>query len=58
MSEYGGIAFNSEEGWGYGNQVKTEEEFIERFRSITQAIKDLPYMVGYCYTQITYINLD
>ena len=58
MSEYGGIAFNSERGWGYGNQVKTVEEFIERFRSITQAIKNLPYMVGYCYTQITDVQQE
>lgn len=58
MSEYGGIAFNSNEGWGYGKQVKTEEQFIERFRSITQAIKDLPYMVGFCYTQITDVQQE
>ncbi|GGD49535.1 glycoside hydrolase family 2 protein [Paenibacillus nasutitermitis] len=58
ISEYGGIAFNSEEGWGYGNQVKTEEQFIERFRSITQAIKQLPYACGFCYTQITDVQQE
>lgn len=34
MSEYGGIALNSEEGWGYGKQVKDEKEFIENERSL------------------------
>ncbi|MBW7457292.1 glycoside hydrolase family 2, partial [Paenibacillus sepulcri] len=58
ISEYGGIAFNSEEGWGYGNQVKTEEQFIERFRSITTAIKQLPYACGFCYTQITDVQQE
>lgn len=58
MSEYGGIALNSEEGWGYGKQVKDENEFIERFASLTQAIKDIPYISGYCYTQLTDVQQE
>ncbi|ANS75680.1 glycoside hydrolase family 2 [Paenibacillus yonginensis] len=53
ISEFGGIAFKSEQGWGYGNQVDSEEAFLERFASITGAIKSIPYIAGYCYTQIT-----
>ncbi|QNF29848.1 glycoside hydrolase family 2 protein [Metabacillus elymi] len=58
ISEYGGIAFNSEEGWGYGNQVKNEEEFLTRYESITQGIKDTPYISGFCYTQITDVQQE
>ncbi|WML42194.1 glycoside hydrolase family 2 TIM barrel-domain containing protein [Neobacillus sp. OS1-2] len=58
ISEYGGIAFNSEKGWGYGNQVKSEEEFLHRYESITQAIKDTPYISGFCYTQITDVQQE
>ncbi|PMC35633.1 glycoside hydrolase family 2 [Bacillus sp. UMB0899] len=58
VSEYGGIAFNSEKGWGYGNQVKSEEEFLSRYESITQAIKDTPYISGFCYTQITDVQQE
>lgn len=58
ISEYGGIAFNSEKGWGYGNQVKNEEEFLSRYESITQAIKDTPYVCGFCYTQITDVQQE
>jgi hypothetical protein len=58
ISEYGGIAFNSEEGWGYGNQVKSEEEFLTRYESITQGIKDTPYISGFCYTQITDVQQE
>ncbi|MBW8351843.1 glycoside hydrolase family 2 [Bacillus sp. IITD106] len=58
ISEYGGIAFSSEEGWGYGNQVKNEEEFLKRFESITQAIKDIDYICGFCYTQITDVQQE
>lgn len=58
VSEYGGIAFNSEKGWGYGNQVKNEEDFLKRYESITQGIKDTPYISGFCYTQITDVQQE
>jgi beta-galactosidase/beta-glucuronidase len=58
ISEYGGIAFTSEEGWGYGNQVRSEEEFLKRYEGITQAIKSLPYVCGFCYTQITDVQQE
>lgn len=53
ISEFGGIAFKSEQGWGYGKQVDTEEAFLERFSSITGAITAIPFISGYCYTQLT-----
>lgn len=58
VSEFGGIAFQSNTGWGYGNQVSGEEAFIERFRNITQAIKATDYICGYCYTQITDVQQE
>ncbi|KIL40915.1 glycoside hydrolase family 2 [Gordoniibacillus kamchatkensis] len=58
VSEFGGIAFQTEKGWGYGNQVAGEEAFIERFRKITQAIKSIDYICGYCYTQITDVQQE
>ncbi len=58
ISEYGGIAFTTESGWGYGNQVRTEEEFLARYEAITQAIKDLDYVVGFCYTQTTDVQQE
>ncbi|SET24970.1 glycoside hydrolase family 2 protein [Paenibacillus sp. NFR01] len=53
ISEYGGIAFKSEQGWGYGDPVEHEEAFLERFGSLTGAIKAIPFITGYCYTQLT-----
>ncbi|MBD0378775.1 glycoside hydrolase family 2 protein [Paenibacillus sedimenti] len=58
ISEFGGIAFKTDKGWGYGNQVDNEAAFLERFRSITQAIKDTEYVCGYCYTQITDVQQE
>lgn len=59
ISEYGGIAFdNNGDGWGYGNLVKSKEDFIRRFDDVTTAIKELPYVCGYCYTQVTDVQQE
>jgi hypothetical protein len=59
ISEYGGIAFaDGKDGWGYGNKVKDEEVFIERFDKATKAIQDLPDVVGFCYTQVTDVQQE
>ena len=58
MSEYGGIAMNSDKGWGYGKQVVDENEFIKRFESLTRVIKKTPYIIGYCYTQLTDVQQE
>lgn len=60
ISEFGGIAFatDSEKDWGYGNQVKDQDAFMERFDAIHQAIQDLPYITGYCYTQLTDVEQE
>jgi hypothetical protein len=62
VTEYGGIAFSNigqqgdvggMESWGYHDKVTSEEAFFERFRSVTDAIRAIPYCQGYCYTQLT-----
>jgi beta-galactosidase/beta-glucuronidase len=59
ISEYGGIAFNNDDsGWGYGNKVNTEEDFIKRFEDITVDIKKIPFVSGYCYTQVTDVQQE
>lgn len=59
ISEFGGIAYNNDDsGWGYGNKVNTEEEFLARFAEITEAIQKLPYCCGYCYTQVTDVQQE
>lgn len=58
ISEYGGIAFDSEKGWGYGNQVKNEAEFFYRYESITKGIKNTDYITGFCYTQLTDVQQE
>lgn len=55
ISEYGGIKWESDKqykSWGYGNDVKTEEEWLERYKGLTEAILDNACMLGFCYTQL------
>ena len=62
ITEYGGIAMSSKgiqenmsgmQTWGYHDKVQDEEAFLKRFASVTDAIRELPYCQGYCYTQLT-----
>ena len=54
VSEYGGIRWAGEEaaGWGYGEAPKTEQEFLERYKGLTDALLDNDKMCGLCYTQL------
>lgn len=56
ISEYGGIKWDTmqenKDAWGYGNAPTTEEEFIERYRGLADALLDHPYIMGLCYTQL------
>jgi len=57
LSEYGGIKWNvdqesREDAWGYGEGPKSLEEYMERYRRLTDALLDNPRMFGFCFTQL------
>ncbi len=56
VSEYGGIKWDcgaiSENGWGYGDAPKTEQEFLERYKNLTEPLLQNPKLFGFCYTQL------
>ncbi len=55
ISEYGGLQWSKgdrDDAWGYGNAPKTEEELIERYAGLTNALLDNYRMFGFCYTQL------
>ena len=59
VSEYGGIGWNPDgDGWGYGTGPKTEEEFISRYKGLTDALLDNPSHMGFCYTQLTDVEQE
>jgi hypothetical protein len=62
VTEYGGIAFanigaqgqmGGMETWGYHGKEKDEETFFARYQSCTEAVLQIPFCQGYCYTQLT-----
>lgn len=56
VSEYGGIWWNpgqaDEKAWGYGERPKTADEFLQRYRDLTEALLFNPKVAGFCYTQL------
>lgn len=60
-SEYGGIWWqpdNPDGGWGYGNRPNSEEEFIARYKGLTEAMLFNPKISAFCYTQLTDIEQE
>ncbi len=59
VSEYGGIGWSlSDNAWGYGRNVQSEEEFIKRYKGLTETLLSAPYMLGFCYTQLTDVEQE
>lgn len=56
ISEYGGMRWDvdgtNEDSWGYGNALTTEEEYIDCYRGLTNALLDNPHMFGFCFIQL------
>jgi hypothetical protein len=54
LTEFGGIALRRPDDptWGYSS-CRTPEELLERYTSLLQAIRPLPALAGFCYTQLT-----
>lgn len=61
VSEYGGIWWNESfvgggqdaDSWGYGEAVRSTEEWHQRYEGLTRVLLQNPLMFGYCYTQLT-----
>ena len=58
LSEFGGIGWDLEEGWGYGESPKDLDEFYARHAGLTNALLDNRFMFGFCYTQLTNVEQE
>jgi beta-galactosidase/beta-glucuronidase len=58
ISEFGGIGWATEGGWGYGNGPKTLPEFYIRYQGLVDALLDNPNLFGFCYTQLTDVEQE
>lgn len=60
VSEYGGIKLKTkrktQKGWGYGEA--SLEEFLARYKGLTDVLLDNPNMFAFCYTQLTDIEQE
>ncbi|MGM0401887.1 MAG: glycoside hydrolase family 2 TIM barrel-domain containing protein, partial [Chloroflexota bacterium] len=56
VSEYGGIWWNpgqrDDKAWGYGDRPRSEEEFLTRYRGLTETLLQHPRICALCYTQL------
>ena len=57
ISEFGGIAFSNEGGWGYST-VADAEEFLERYEALITALLQSETVRGFCYTQLTDVEQE
>lgn len=59
LTEFGGIGFDvsGEHGWGY-TSVANEEEFLEDYGRIMDAIYASEGLWGYCYTQLSDVEQE
>ncbi|GAB3598528.1 glycoside hydrolase family 2 protein [Microbacterium tumbae] len=68
VSEYGGIWWNPDRiaeaqmsaddpnrdtSWGYGERVRSLDDWHARYEGLTRVLLENPDMFGYCYTQLT-----
>lgn len=63
IDEYGGIKWidgsqYADNSWGYGNAPRSLEELYDRLERLTDVILEVPYMTGYCYTQLTDVEQE
>ena len=59
VSEYGGIWWNPDQqddkGWGYGGaeaRPRSPQEFLSRYRALTETLLKHPRVCAFCYTQL------
>lgn len=71
VDEYGGIKWDPKTqksteltkgqnlvSWGYGEAPRTEDEFYDRLKKLTDVLLSLKHVQGYCYTQLTDVEQE
>ncbi|MBM3783496.1 MAG: glycoside hydrolase family 2 [Acidobacteria bacterium] len=64
LSEFGGIAYPlpgspvPADAWGYAGVEKSPEAALERLRSLYMGIRQIPQIMGICYTQLTDVEQE
>ena len=60
LSEFGGFAMEdgSEVSWGYHEKLKGPEKLLEKIEELLEAVDHIPYLFGWCYTQLTDVEQE
>jgi hypothetical protein len=62
VSEYGGMhvktARDTGTGWGYDGAGLSADDFLARYKGLTDVLLDNPNMFGFCYTQLTDVEQE
>lgn len=57
LSEFGGISLSEKAGWGYGEDVGDEKEYINRLERLIDNYKKTR-LWGWCFTQLTDVEQE
>lgn len=60
LSEFGGLALEDDnsQSWGYHEKLAGPEKFVEKVKELFEAAEAIPYLAGYCYTQLTDVEQE
>lgn len=63
VDEFGGLAWirpsdRVANSWGYGDEIKSMEDFYSTLKAEIDALKNNPHVVGFCYTQLTDVEQE
>ncbi|MBM4081011.1 MAG: hypothetical protein FJ278_15000, partial [Planctomycetes bacterium] len=62
VSEYGGTKLKGTaqgaSAWGYGTEAQDVDDFLKRYKGLTDVLLGNPNMFGFCYTQLTDIEQE
>ena len=60
LSEFAGIGYQngSDEGWGYGDKVKSSEAYVNRLASLVAAVRKIDGICGFCITQLSDVEQE
>ncbi len=58
LTEFGGIAIQDQDGWGYGDKANNLDTLKNRMNDLFKAIYKLDYLSGFCYTQLADVEQE
>lgn len=60
LSEFAGIGYQNgnDKGWGYGDKVSSDKDYVDRLSSLIEAIRSIDQICGFCITQLTDVEQE